>query len=170
MSLPVQIAQALGITGSAFLAGGILSVSAFAIPAIQLAPEALAARQWKKLYYRGKNSAPYVATTAALALGALSYQFYGTLNQPSAELYGLSALLIILNPPYTWIFVDGINNILWARADASSASKKDDEVEPAAVSGGQSTKELLDLWAIHNVIRGLLPLAGSIIAFWTTFN
>ena len=63
-----------------------------------------------------------------------------------------------------------VNNKLWAKAEASKASKKVDDVDPVAVPGGQSTKELLDLWATHNVVRGLLPLAGSIIAFWTTFG
>ena len=61
-----------------------------------------------------------------------------------------------------------VNNKLWAKAEAAKASKKVDD--QAAVSGGESTKDLLNLWAAHNVVRGLLPLAGSLIAYWTTFN
>ena len=132
-----------------------------------MAPETLIARQWQRLYNLGKVRAPPLAAATALAFAFLSYQFYGTLDQPRAELYALSALLTILNPPYTWIFMKDVNNKLWAKAEASNASKKVDE---AAVAGGQSTKELLDLWAAHNVVRGLLPLAGSIIAYWTTFG
>ena len=135
-----------------------------------MAPETLVARQWQRLYNLGKVRAPPIAAATALVFGFLSYQFYGTLNQPRAELYGLSALLTLLNPPYTWIFMSGINNKLWAKAEATKASKKVDEMEQATVPGGQSTTELLDLWAMHNVVRALLPLAGSIIALWTTFG
>ena len=66
--------------------------------------------------------------------------------------------------------MSGINNKLWAKAEATNAPEKVDEMDQATESGGQSTTELLDLWAIHNVVRGLLPLAGSLTAFWATFG
>ena len=63
-----------------------------------------------------------------------------------------------------------LNATLWAKAEAANASEKLDEMDQAMLPGGQSTTELLDLWAAHNVFRGMFLLAASIIALWTTFG
>lgn len=148
----------------------MFSISAFAIPPILLAPDSLVARQWKKLFDLGKASAPPIAVASALSFGFISYQWYGTLNQPKAEFYGLSAFLTICVVPYTLVLMRGVNGKLLSKAAQISTLKKDDDFDESQLPKGQSSKELVDLWATYNAVRGILPLAGSIIGLWTTIS
>ena len=187
MPSSTQVAQAVGITTSAFLAGipyirrhrrtllisilgAVTCISVLSVPSLMLAPSPLVARQWKKLYGRGARTAPSLALTSASMFGFLSYKFYGTLNHPKAELYGLSALLTVGIVPYTLIAMVPTNKKLTSRAETSEALSAEELFSQAGDSTAQSTKELLDLWATHNLARGLFPLAGSILGLWTTLT
>ena len=188
MPSSIQVAQTLGITSSAFIAGmiststtsgspmlttsagGILSTSANCVPPLLLAPNPLVIQQWRKLFELGKARIPPLAAASALSFSYVSYQWYGTLNQPKAEHYGLSAFLTILIVPYTLIFMKKVNNKLLRKAEESKGLSLDDKIVEAGLPKGESSKELLDLWATHNFIRGFFPLAGSILALWTTIS
>lgn len=150
--------------------GGMLSISAFAVPSILLAPDSLVARQWKKVFDLGKASAPPIAAASALSFSFISYQWYGTLNQPKAEFYGLSAFLTICIVPYTLVLMRGVNGKLLSKAAQISTLKKDDEFDESQLPKGQSSKELVDLWATYNAVRSILPLAGSAVGLWTTIS
>ena len=102
--------------------------------------------------------------------GFLSYKFYGTLNHAKAELYGLSALLTIGIVPYTLIAMVPTNKKLMSKAEASKALSAEELFSQSGESKAQPTKELLDLWATHNLARGLFPLAGSVLGLWTTLT
>ena len=136
-----------------------------------LAPEPLVARQWKKVYDRGVSTSPPLALTSALMFSFVSYKWYGTLNQPKAELYGLSALLTIGIVPYTLLVMLPTNKKLMNRAEEAEALSAEQQLIGAKdTSKDPSTKELLDRWATHNLARGLFPLAGSVLGLWTSLR
>ena len=135
-----------------------------------LAPNPLVARQWRKLYDRGSVTASPLAAASALAFGFLSYKSYGTLNHAKAELYALTALLAMSIVPYTLITMARVNGKLMSKAEDSKALAAEEEIVEVEVPKGQSTKELLDLWATHNLARGLFPLAGALLGLWTSLT
>ena len=148
--------------------GGVFSISALAVPPILLAPSPLVAQQWKRLFDIGKAAAPALAATSALSFSFLALKWYGTLNQPRAEIYGLSALITVSIIPYTFVFMRTVNKELLSNAKQANALKKADALSEGSMEGKESSKQLLDLWATHNAIRGLFPLAASVLALWTT--
>ena len=70
--------------------------------------------------------------------------------------------------PYTLVFMRYVNRKLLIKAEESKGLRLTDKTVEAGLPKGESSKELLDLWATHNFVRGLLPLAGSILGLWTT--
>jgi hypothetical protein len=150
--------------------GGCTAISAFCVPPLLLAPNSLVALQWKKLYDRGSKAAPPFAAASALAFSFLSYKFYGTLNHPKAELYALSALLTIGIVPYTLIAMVPTNNKLMRKAEDARALSAEAMIAESEDPREKSAKELLDLWATHNLARGMFPLAGAILGLWTTLT
>lgn len=184
MPSSIQVAQAVGITTSAFLAGisegltmlqilliwklgACTCITVLGVPPLMLAPSPLVARQWKKVYDLGVVRSPPLALTSALSFSFLSYKLYGTLNQPKAELYALSALLTIGIVPYTLLAMLPTNNKLMRNAEEAEAMTPEEQIMEVKDSERRSTKQLLDLWATHNLVRGMFPLAGSVLGLWT---
>ena len=150
--------------------GGVLSISTISVPALLLAPNPLVTQQWQKIYDSGKAQMPPLAGASALSFAYLAYRWYGTLKQPKAELSGLSAFLAVLIVPYTIIFMNKVNKKLQRKAEDSKGLSLDDKVVEVGLPKGESSKELLDSWATHNFVRGLFPLAGSILGLWTAIS
>ncbi len=50
-SVPIRIAQTLGITSSLMLGGISLGFSSFTVPRLMESPTPLMLRQWKKMYF-----------------------------------------------------------------------------------------------------------------------
>lgn len=170
MASPVRIAQVVGITTSAYLAGANTSLSFLSIPPLLLAPAPLAARQWRKMFEHGKTGAPPLALLSALSFSYLSYRFYGTLNHAKAELYAVCSILGIAIVPYTFIFMSKVNDKLSSKAEEAKALSLEKMSAEVAAPKGESTNELLDLWASHNFARGLFPLASSVLGLWTSLS
>lgn len=145
-------------------------MSIISVPALLLAPNPLVTQQWQKIYDSGKAGMPPLACTSALSFGYLAYRWYGTLKQPKAELSGLSAFLTVLIVPYTLIFMKKVNNKLGRKAEESKGLSLDDRTVEVGLPKGESSKELLDSWATHNFVRGLFPLAGSLLGLWTAIS
>lgn len=122
------------------------------------------------MYDRGIKAAPPFAAASALAFSFLSYKFYGTLNHPKAELYAFSALLTIGIVPYTLIAMVPTNNALRRKAEDAKALSAEEMIAENEDSGEKSAKELLDLWATHNLARATFPLVGAILGLWTTLT
>ena len=150
--------------------GGVLSISTISVPALLLAPNPLVTQQWQKIYVSGGVRIPPLAGASALSFSYLAYRWYGTLKQPKAELSGLSAFLTVLIVPYTLVFMKKLNNKLLRKAEESKGLSLDDRTIEVGLPKGESSKELLDLWATHNFVRGLFPLAGSILGLWTAIS
>ncbi|THU85091.1 DUF1772-domain-containing protein [Dendrothele bispora CBS 962.96] len=157
MSAPisgVRIVQALGIAGSAFVSGSILSISFITTPALLDYPSQLAS-QWSDVYTRGSRIMPPLAL---LSSSMLAYSSYALSNHgvdaTKPKLYALAALLTIGIVPYTFGVMWNTNNKLKARNDEIGVMDK------AYV---QETAELAKKWNWLNAGRGALPLMGSLV-------
>ncbi|KAK7453488.1 hypothetical protein VKT23_011765 [Stygiomarasmius scandens] len=141
----IRIAQALGIAGSAFVSGAILSISYIATPAILDYPFQVAS-QWDDVYTRGSHRMPPLAL---LSTGAYAYAAYTTTSTDKARLFTLAALFTIGIVPYTFGTMLNTNNQLKRKIQVA---EKDEE-----------TIELVKKWKLLNAGRGLLPLVGSVL-------
>lgn len=64
----------------------------------------------------------------------------------------------------------GVNDKLLSKAAQIGNLGVDDKFDESGLPRGESSKELLDLWATYNAVRALLPLTGSIVGVWTTIS
>ncbi|KAE8149001.1 hypothetical protein BDV25DRAFT_141215 [Aspergillus avenaceus] len=167
MSFPVgfRFAQAVGLTGATWLSGKIISLSVISVPALiqalrqnEIPPDA-AAKLFRRLYNKGKATAPPVAAATS---GAFLYCAWavrtGTALAPltpsnGSSLYCAAAALTLGIVPYTLGLMISTNNKLMDKAESKSAAAKSDEIE-----------SLLSRWLKLNAVRGVLPLFGGIIA------
>ncbi|KAL4860588.1 hypothetical protein BDV12DRAFT_204887 [Aspergillus spectabilis] len=169
-STPIRLAQAVGLTGAAYLAGNIFAYSFATIPALQAsqsthnAPAPLLAKQWSELYARGHAQNPPIAAITATAFMYLAYSMHSeksaVLNALAPKnalyLYSTAAALTVGIVPWTIIAMAKTNNALHERAkDIFLLSEKT----------GDEVKELLARWKVLNAIRGVLPLMGGLVGF-----
>ncbi len=105
--LPIRIAQTLGITVSALLAGNTLSLSFFLIPRLLESPTPLMLRQWKTMYITGRALVPPTTTLATLSYFYLSYNSHTSSTSPftsntASISYLVAGLLSIGVMPFTF--------------------------------------------------------------------
>ena len=187
----IRIAQTVGITASAFCSGGqhhsekaeaarpsrialtrftgsIFSISFLAVPTWLIAPSPILVRQWQVSFDRGRIVNPAIALVSIISYTYLSYSLYGTLNHPKAEIYGLSALSTFAIWPYTIFGMMSTNRKLFKKHDEMKGLDVGEKATEVGLAKGESTKELVDRWAMLNVGRGLLPLVGAVLGLWAT--
>ncbi|KAF9887102.1 hypothetical protein FE257_010596 [Aspergillus nanangensis] len=160
-----RIAQTIGLSGSAWLSGNIVTYSMATVPAILHTvhhdglPLSLAVKTWRNAYELGKAQNPKIAAvTAASFLYCAWAVRAGTSLAPltprnSPLLYGVAAVLTVGIVPWTLGVMMPTNNRLLAKADSKGELSQQScaEVEP-----------LLQKWIKLNVVRGLLPFLGAI--------
>ncbi|KAJ5485002.1 hypothetical protein N7539_004990 [Penicillium diatomitis] len=166
-SLGLGLAQAIGISGAAWLSGNIFALSINTVAALQesihedkVSPSIIA-KQWSRMYAKGKTQNPPIAAAVAasffyLAWSAPSDTFPA--NRATLSLSGLysSAAVVTLGiVPFTLLAMVGTNNSLHRQA------KSEVEVPEA------ETMELLGKWSYLNVIRGCFPLVGAVLGLMT---
>ena len=125
-------------------------------------------RQWRVSFDRGKLLNPGIALVSIFSYAYLSYTFYGTLNHPKAEMYGLSALATFGIWPYTIFGMLPTNRKLHKKHDEMKGLDVGEKATEVGLAKGESTKELVDKWGVLNVGRGLFPLLGAVLGLWTT--
>ncbi|RDW81574.1 DUF1772 domain-containing protein [Aspergillus mulundensis] len=167
---PVRLAQALGLTGAAYLAGNIFAYSYATIPALQAsaakhsAPAPLLAKQWSELYARGKAQNPPIAAITAAAFAYLAWTAHSGKSaaldvlapRNAVALYSAAAALTVGIVPWTFAAMKGTNDKLHERAS---------EVYAVTEKTGQEVGELLSRWKVLNAVRGLFPLVGGLVGF-----
>ncbi|KAL2001670.1 hypothetical protein VTN02DRAFT_1423 [Thermoascus thermophilus] len=147
-----KLAQAVGILGSAFASGGILSVSFLTVPAILLparnsklststggTPASTISHlthQWLHVYDRGRFTFPALAAGSALAYTFLACTLHNSPGGRSptgagkfAQMYLAAAAATLAIVPYTLLFMRPTNMRLEARA------RRDDAVEREGKEG-----------------------------------
>lgn len=73
--------------------------------------------------------------------------------------------------PYTLLVMKGpnaVNDKLIAKVENSSGFDVTEKATEAGLPKGETTKELLGNWAIHNAVRGLFPLTAAVLGMWAT--
>ncbi|KAL4928910.1 DUF1772 domain-containing protein [Aspergillus undulatus] len=166
----VRVAQAVGLTGAAYLAGNISAYTFAAIPSLQTsltsysAPSTLIAKQWREMYNAGKAQNPPIAILTATAFGYLAYAAHSGKSAaldvlaPSNAvwLYTAAAAFTMGFVPWTFAAMVGTNKRLMERAEGVSAEKNWD---------GEDVLELLGEWKFLNGIRAVLPFVGGVLGF-----
>ncbi|KAK6386538.1 hypothetical protein LTR65_008876 [Meristemomyces frigidus] len=161
LSALVPVAQIVGITSSAFLAGMIASISYVGIPTMALAPAEILVRQWKTTFEIGKASAPPFALTCAACFGFLAYSsrtLPGSASLPVSPfaLYTAAALAIPAIMPYTLLVMEpAANGKLMHMAKKAEAGGKGTDL----AASDADVKELLRKWKEFLRTKRLFPLS-----------
>ncbi|KAF2274918.1 uncharacterized protein EI97DRAFT_459871 [Westerdykella ornata] len=164
----LKIAQAVGLTASAYLFGQNASISYIGVPALMQAPAPLAVKQWDTVYSIGKKTAPALAVVSSLALGYVTYHL-----DPRSLHYKLNLAATILIPsiiPYTFAFIVPTNKKLYEKLRSLATTGLEDKAAEVGVAKKETVNALLDKWATLNLIRALLAGAGAVLAAWGTVS
>jgi len=164
----VRVAQVVGLTASAYLAGALGGISFLACPAILESPAPLLVKQWKKLFDTGKVIAPPLSIIAAAIYGSLAYR--ASKESASVVLYTAAAVLVPSIIPYTIIFISSTNNKLAAKEASLAKVSITDTAAEAGVAEEETAHALFDKWATLNLGRSLLPLIGTVCAAWAAVD
>ncbi|KAL6893279.1 hypothetical protein GGI43DRAFT_176188 [Trichoderma evansii] len=156
LSGPSLVAVATGVVGSAWLSGAIMSFSIGAAPAAAAVPQ-FSAKIWAEVYKRGAASMPKFALGTALAYLVAAYDAYGDGRAWGSYLGAAGLTLSIV--PFTLTVMKYTNGLLHEEARNDGGEKND--ITKARVNS------LLNHWIALNLIRGSLPLAGTLLAGFT---
>ncbi|KIN09011.1 hypothetical protein OIDMADRAFT_141184 [Oidiodendron maius Zn] len=166
-----RIAQAVGITGAAWLSGNIASLSLISVPALiqsgskDSVPSPVLAQQWKYNFEKGKSQNPPIAAASASAFSYLAWsvrsgsRLRSIVPKNSIQLYTTAAILTLGIVPYTLLAMQSTNSKLIAKSEAWKG---------VAISGTSEDAEFIELvekWTFLNGVRSSLPLAGAIAGF-----
>ncbi|KAF9254833.1 DUF1772-domain-containing protein, partial [Marasmius fiardii PR-910] len=161
----IRIAQAIGIAGSAFLSGSMISTSIISAPAL-LTPSALyssthLALQWRNMYSRGVRMGPPLTVFVSSAYLFLAFIFSKRSNTRClSQLYAAAGALTLGVIPYTLFVMKPTNDAL--------ALKAIDGPEGESTSRIGETEEMVENWIKMNLFRGFIALGGSAVGLYAT--
>ncbi|XHF98732.1 hypothetical protein AWENTII_002271 [Aspergillus wentii] len=169
--LGYRIAQAVGLSGAAWLSGNIAALSLIAVPALaqsrdekSLSPSA-AVKLWKKMYDAGKSQNPPIAATTAAAFLYLAWSvrrgapLIHSTTYSLAGLYATAATLTVSIVPYTIVAMRPTNNALIKLAGSRDLTAAEET----------QSNDLLGRWIVLNGIRSILPLVGGLVGITAAF-
>lgn len=186
----IRLAQAIGITGAAWLSGkqdlyvlmiqllltiigNIASYSMNTVPALlsgkhedELSPHT-AVKQWRRVYETGKAQNPPVAAGTSAALFYLAWSFragtplYRQTKYSLSGLYCAAAVLTLGIVPFTFTAMARTNNTLMSRSK--------EELEPSKRISTE-LDDLLRKWISLNGVRSLFPLVASFVGIFAVFS
>ncbi|KAJ5889922.1 DUF1772-domain-containing protein [Penicillium tannophilum] len=165
--LGFRVAQAIGISGAAWLSGNIAALSTITVPALVQSQnehhksQSLLTKQWRALYEIGKKKNPPIAAAVASSLAYLAWSvrqggpLYKKTVYSRSGLYLAAAVLTVGIVPYTLICMTGTNSALMKKAESTSDADKE-------------VPDLVERWNTLNLGRSVFPLAGAICAVVAT--
>ncbi|KZF24471.1 hypothetical protein L228DRAFT_281540 [Xylona heveae TC161] len=156
----LRVAQAVGLTSSAFLSGFIFSISTITVPAILPNPPSTILKSWSIAYNRGKMIAPSMALTSALANLYVAYKTEDVVPVVAAAL----AIGIV---PWTILVMLKTNKALMEREQRTRTVHATTEVKVEIEEEG--VRALTDRWATLNLVRAGLVLSSAAVAAWRIF-
>ncbi|PYI03696.1 DUF1772-domain-containing protein [Aspergillus sclerotiicarbonarius CBS 121057] len=163
------IAQAIGLSGAAWLSGTIFSLSYITIPSLLTThathpnsiPLSTITQQWATIYETGKNRVPPIAILTASTFLYLAWStrenttLAAIAPRGSSSAYMVSAALVVAIVPFTGGFMKGTNDRLMGWAEKG--------VGKGVEEGEEEVVGLLKKWAWLNGIRALWPLVGGVL-------
>ncbi|KAI9704555.1 MAG: hypothetical protein M1820_005468 [Bogoriella megaspora] len=165
LPIGMRIAQVVGITSAAFLAGSTANFSFAGIPTILAAPESSRPKLWHTMFNIGKKSGPGVAVVGSLAFVYLAARF-----RVPFSLYTASAILLPSIVPYTYAFIGATNVKLLARLDNLSSGASSTDAAEKGVRAKEETDELLKRWGQVNWGRVVLVGAAAVSGLWAAVS
>ncbi|KAH9828894.1 hypothetical protein Tdes44962_MAKER02322 [Teratosphaeria destructans] len=166
----LRVAQILGITSTAFLAGKTFTSSFSATPAFLHAPAPLLAKQWRTSFTSDQFLAPAITLFSTATFAWLAYRDPTKASSRQSTLRLIAATLLTSMIPYSYFCLEPLNRRLLKKAsDLSSASLTDADVE-ASVSKDDSVHALVDKWAVVNLGRTILSGVAAIAATWAALD
>ncbi|KAL1641279.1 hypothetical protein SLS58_006181 [Diplodia intermedia] len=164
----IRLAQAVGITASAFLCGQTAAASIQLTPSLLEAPAPLLARQWLKarnIYM--KINLPSVAGSVVL------FSWLASRESPDSvprKLYTAAALLYFAKVPYSFLFLHPTDVALQAKAQSFASTELADTSAEVGIAKEETTHALVDKWATINLGRAILGFTGAACAVWATLG
>ncbi|KAJ5099073.1 hypothetical protein N7532_006074 [Penicillium argentinense] len=167
--LGFRVAQAVGISGAAWLSGNIAAISLIGTPAIiqsqkeENVSRGLLARQWKSMYDNGKSQNPPIALCVSSAFLYLAWSvragspLYKKTSISRAGLFSAAAAFTLCIVPYTFVAMSSTNNKLLENSESSSEFSD------------KETLGLVQRWTTLNQVRGFLPLVGGFCGIAASF-
>ncbi|PYH47016.1 DUF1772 domain-containing protein [Aspergillus saccharolyticus JOP 1030-1] len=162
------IAQAVGLTGAAWLSGNIFSLSLMGMPPLiethhtENIPLSSVVKQWRTIYTYGAQRAPSIGLCTAATFFYLAWSVRESTPlslitaRNSSQVYCLAGALTLGIVPFTIVFMKKTNDRLtqWAqhRAEEAWTAEADAEVEG-----------LLWKWTWLNAVRSVFPLLGGLV-------
>ncbi|KAL3479612.1 hypothetical protein BJX99DRAFT_255337 [Aspergillus californicus] len=162
----VRVAQAIGITGGAWLSGNIAIFSMNVIPALLRSREETnlplnaIAKQWREIYETGKRQNPLVAMATATAFAYLAVSSHSSSPLLRTGLYTSAALLTLGIVPFTVVAMGNTNHSLMRICELGGQNP---------VGGDARVEGYLQDWVALNMVRSLFPLAASLTAIAAAF-
>ncbi|KAK9371608.1 uncharacterized protein V1513DRAFT_428387 [Lipomyces chichibuensis] len=149
------LAQFIGIIGSAFISGAIMSLSALTIPALK-APKVSTpdtAARFRTLVFSVRRMVPFLAILPTLSFAFLAW------NAPHAKMaHSIAAVCSAGFIPYTFLFMMGTIRAIFSKAEVLESKSRGAESSEA-----ENLEVLLNRWAMMNSVRGMLPLLGAMV-------
>lgn len=108
-------------------------------------------KQWNLIFSKGHRQGPIIS----LVTGFIHMFAAWRSREPLFAVAGAATIAMI---PYTWIFMRGVNNALFA------ASQWSDEVKETSQ---EKVRGLVASWSRYNAVRALFPLSGAVIGMVT---
>jgi hypothetical protein len=168
-AFPIRLAQTIGITTSALVAGFVASASFTLVPRLLESPTPLLLKQWGNAHKAGrKNAPPFVALSSACYF-YLAYTL--PCNAKKSKLYGylVAGALTLGILPYTFMVMMGTNKKLLAKVDDTRTLGVKDEVVEVGL-GNETAHKLVDSWGVLNLGRVVMLAVGTIVGTWTALN
>ncbi|CCU82476.1 unnamed protein product [Blumeria hordei] len=153
---PIRVAQAIGILGTIYSAGGSMSIAGFMIPAIRQSPTPILLSQFRQMYRRGSNSAPPIAVVTATALAYVAYHFRLT---SAWKQWALASALSISIIPFTFVVIYPTIRTLegWDDTHGEGIDRKD-------------VIEVISAWNRRHIARSSLSLLGGLLALYALIH
>jgi len=162
------IAQAVGITASAFLFGQNTAISVLFIPVILKAPAPLAAQQWQTLYDLGKPAGISLSLTSSAAFAYVASHY-----DPASLPFKLNVAAAVLLPsimPFTLAVLLPTNNKLFEKAKSFAKTSITDKAAEVGVAREETTHALIDKWAVLNLARAGIIGVASVLGIWAAVD
>lgn len=167
-STSFTLAAGLGITLSAMVGFGSLSLWFYTCPALISSPTRIQLRQFRLIFSRGRATIPPLALAGCAAFGYCSWASY--LERPAAaqwKLYIIAAVLAEANGPWTTLVMwPGIQELM-RRADEAKNSMEEEVALPRCNQSwaqAATTADLVRSFGFLSLPRGLFGILGCIMA------
>lgn len=168
--LPIRLTQAVGLTTSLLLGGGNCAISVLFVPRLLESPAPLLLQQWNNLYQVGMRTFPPLAIVASVSYFYLARDA-GFGESWKATAYAISGALTVGIIPYTLLFMKKVNGKLATKLEEiRNLGKPESVVEEEESVGEESAHQLLDLWGLLNLMRGLMLSTAGVLGVWTVLN